>query len=83
MKIIVHPRIHKRHPNITQNNVLEAFESLFMWGSRFDGRGIGLGVDSNGRVLELVWREKDDGIFIIYHALTPPTKKFLQEIYRR
>ena len=80
--MIIHPRIHERHPEIFDEDVESAFNNVFAQAYRSkDGAEeyMAIGSDSNGRLLELVYRIDSDGIAIVYHAFTPPTKKALSE----
>ena len=40
-----------------------------------------LGYDRNGRLLELLAALQEDGSILIYHAMTPPSKKMMTEIF--
>jgi hypothetical protein len=47
---------------------------------RDDGEYIAIGIDEHGRVLELIAKRSRNGNLLIYHAMTPPTKKALTEL---
>ena len=79
MDLTVHPRIHKRHPNITETNVKAAFKNCFVFKQRDDDKFIGIGTDDKGRLLEIVFVQCDD-VIVVFHAQTPPTKKTLTEL---
>lgn len=79
MRVFVLARLHQRHPELTDSDVLSAFENHFLHAQRTDESWLGIGTDSKGRDIEMLYRIKDDEV-LIYHAFTPPTKKFLREI---
>lgn len=41
---------------------------------------IAIGVLPDGRMAELVGLETDRGTWLVFHAMVPPTKKFLKEL---
>lgn len=82
MKIFVHPRIMERHPDISENDVLVAFENYVRLQHRSEPnseQAIAVGFDSKGRLLEMVAVSKGED-YLVYHAMTPPTKKMLDEL---
>jgi hypothetical protein len=82
VEIYVHPRIKERHPNISDDDVLTAMSNFVRMRNRKapdNEQFIAVGFDRKGRLLEMV------GIIngkerLIYHAMTPPTKKMLAEL---
>lgn len=79
---MIHQRITQCHPEITSEDVLVAFRSLMVSARRADGYFIGIGLDARGRNIELVYAARGEE-FLVFHAFTPPTKKFLREIERK
>lgn len=79
MEIYVLPRIHKRHPELTAEDVISAFRSTFIEAQRENGTWVCIGLDRNGRNVEMVYAQEGDGI-LIYRAMTPPTKKTRKEL---
>lgn len=73
---IIHPRIHERHPQISEHDVLDAWHGALLSAPRMDGSGswITVGMDSNGRLLEMVSINRH-GRWLIYHAMTPHRKR--------
>ena len=55
--------------------------SMIKYNRRSTGEYITVGLDANGRIIELVY-EYDvlTDLFFVYHALVPPTKKTLTEL---
>lgn len=81
--IIVHPRVGKRHPEIAEQDVREAWEACIRSAPRLDRSPIeyiAIGCDSKGRLLEMVALRTPDGDLVVYHAMTPPTRKALMEL---
>jgi hypothetical protein len=79
----VHPRVHQRHPEITDNDVLDAWVHCILSRPRLDkdpNEYLAVGVDANGRLIELAALRGADNVWIIFHAMTPPTKKTLKEL---
>lgn len=79
MRIVVLSRIHERHPEIDAGDVVTAFRSVMVDAERTDGSWMAVGLDGRGRDIEMLYRERA-GTVVIYHAFTPPTKKFTREI---
>lgn len=82
-KIVVHPRITERHPEIEAQDVLDAWDACIRAVPRIGTDAIeyiAIGSDSHGRLLEMVARDTGAGVWIIYHAFTPPTIKALREL---
>lgn len=79
----VHPRIAEKHPELSEDEVLHAWNSCLKSVPRIDKNPdeyIAVGVDPLGRMIEMVARRTPSGPFIIYHAFTPPTRKMLFEL---
>ena len=83
--ILIHERIHRRHPELTDLDVRTAWLDAFVIGERVDAglprpTLVGLGYDGRGRALEMIGTVLEDGVTLVYHARTPPTKKVLREL---
>lgn len=77
----VHPRVKRRHPDISDADVEHAWENSIAIAVRVPGEHeVRIGFDLNGRAIEMAGVLKDDGEWLVYHAFTPPTRKFLTEI---
>lgn len=79
----VHPRIKGRHPDITEQDVLDAWKNCFRSVPRLDRllhEYIAVGADNKGRLIEMVALRSSDASWLIYHAMTPPSKKTLTEL---
>ena len=83
MVIVVHPRVLERHPELSEEDVVTAWESSLDMCLRVDSphfpEYVCIGYDSKGRRLEMVGAMTRDG-WLIYHAMTPPSKKTIREI---
>lgn len=82
MRIVVLDRISERHPELSEEDVVAAFRSIMADAERRDGDWMAIGLDGRGRNVELLYRVRYD-VVVIYHAFTPPTKKFLKELNQR
>lgn len=77
--VFVLDSISERHPHISKQDVLAAFRARMVSVRRQDGSYIAVGLDMKGRNIEMVYVRKNDDV-LVFHAFTPPTKKFLREI---
>lgn len=82
MRIVILDRIHQRHPELTERNVITAFRSVMVDIQRRGNVWMAVGLDDRGRNVEMLYKVIGDNI-VIYHAFTPPTKKFMREITER
>lgn len=81
MRIHVADRVHERHPELTADDVVTAFRSVMVDAERRNGTWLAVGLDAHGRNVELLYKVLDNDV-LIYHAFTPPTKKFLNELHQ-
>ena len=79
MEIYVLPRVHDRHPELTSEDVLTAFHSVMTDAQRDNDTWVCIGLDQHGRDVEMVYKQMGDMV-LIYHAMTPPTRKTINEI---
>ena len=79
MRILILDRVHERHPELTADDVVAAFRSVMREARRADGAWLAIGLDGRGRDVEMVYKQIGDRV-LIYHAMTPPTKRTLQEV---
>jgi hypothetical protein len=82
-EIRVHPRVQIRHPDITDSDVVSAWRNkIALIERRTEEKDflVALGVDANGRLLEMVSAQEEDGTLLVFHAKTPPTKRTLKEL---
>jgi hypothetical protein len=80
-QIGVHPRISRRHPDVSDDDVRAAMRSMLRYKQRDSGEWIAVGTDSHSRLVELVYEYDDeDDFFFVYHGMTPPSAKTLREL---
>lgn len=82
-KIIVHPRVTERHPELAEEDVRHA------WLNRVASRCgvekgpehvLAIGPDRRWRTMELAARWVGDNTSLVYHAFRPPTRKAMFEL---
>ena len=81
--LIVHERVLKRHPNLTEEGVRAAWETALVSTPRIaknPSEYVALGFDGDGRLLEMVAIRLEDGDWLIFHAMTPPSDKTFKEL---
>lgn len=82
-EVIIHPRVFLRHPDLTEDDVLTAWNNTLRWVERsrsaFD-EIMAVGLTARGKALEMVGVYRSDGTWLIYHAMCPPTEKALREV---
>ncbi|MEK0212197.1 hypothetical protein WM019_08755 [Bifidobacterium mongoliense] len=79
MRIQVLDRVHERHPELSEEDVVTAFRSIMTDAERIDGTWMAVGLDGHGRSVELLYKTIGTNV-LVYHAFTPPTKKFIRQI---
>ena len=80
-QIGVHPRISRRHPEVSEADVMAAMRSMIRYKQRESGEWIAVGTDSRSRLVELVYiYAAADDYFFVYHGMTPPSGKTLREL---
>ena len=80
--IVVHGRVFERHPEIAPEDIAHAWMSRVATAARRTGHSdqiVAVGFDSHGRLLEMVAVVQEDGTPLIFHCMTPPSKKTLRE----
>ena len=78
-QVVVHPRVMDRHPELSEDDVIAAWESYVRMTRRGDDQVIAIGFDNDGRAIEMVAKETN-GDYLVYHAMTPPTVNALREL---
>lgn len=77
----VHPRVAKRHPGITDEDVVAAMRSMIRYKQRSSGEWLAVGLDGNSRLVELVYQyDEEEDFFFVFHGMTPPSGKTLREL---
>jgi hypothetical protein len=83
VRISVHPRVCKRHPELAECDVLTAWENSIISTPRISKNPdeyIAVGFDEKGRLIEMVAIRCAIGDWLIYHATTPPSDKTFKEL---
>ena len=81
--VIIHSRVSVRHPNLTDGDVRCAWENQYRAVIRQTDSGlrhVAVGHDARGREIEMVAVELEDGDWLIFHAMTPPSAKTYAEL---
>ena len=76
-------RIAERHPDISQEDVKAAWKSCIRSIPRIGKNPdeyLAIGTDRQGRLIELVAIRNEEGDWLIYHAMTPPTDNAKREL---
>lgn len=81
MLIHVLGRVHERHPELSEEDVVTALRSVMVDAQRDDGAWMAVGLDGHGRNVEILYRVSGRDV-VVYHAFTPPTRKFRAELGR-
>ena len=79
MRIYVLDRVHGQHPELSEADVVTAFRSVMTDAERDTGEWMAIGLDGRGRNVEMLYKVVGDDV-LVYHAFTPPTKKFRREL---
>lgn len=81
--IVIDRHMRNRHPEIEDDDVRSAWKNTISVVCRETSEKdfyVSVGVDSKGRLLELVATKDSSGAFHIFHAMTPPSDKTLREV---
>ena len=82
MDPIIHARVVERHPELSDDGVKKAWTQYVLGAVRVPGeRELRIGYDDRGRLLEMVGVLTEEG-WLVFHAMTPPSKKTEKEITR-
>lgn len=81
MRVRVHPRVTRRHPEISIADVIEAFESTLRSRARdtHPVQWVGVGAAASGQLLEYIAVENEPDGWLVFRAM-PATKKVLIEV---
>lgn len=80
--IVVHPRVPAKHPDVTEEDVVTAWKHAVAARRRnFDppSHVAAAGVDTRGRLIEMVGVELEGGGVLVYHAMRL-TEKMAREL---
>ena len=76
MRVRVHPRVIAKRPQLSVEEVTAAFEGALLSRARETSpvRWVGVGLDTNGRLLEFIALEDEPDGWLIFHAMSATTK---------
>jgi hypothetical protein len=84
-RLVIHPRVLMRHPQLTEEDVQQAWENSYYEALRPDSPNfpeyLWIGEDNRGREIEMVGVPIQDG-WLIYHANTPVSRRTKIEVKR-
>ena len=83
-RLIIHPRIEERHPELDESDVVCAWNNAFLSTTRTKknpNQYLAIGADSKGRMLEMVAVLTENGDWLVFHAMTPPSDNTLDELH--
>lgn len=85
MRVRVHPRVPRRHPDITPEDVIEAFEGTLRSRARdtHPVQWVGVGTDGRGRLIEYIAIEDEPDGWLVFHAMLATTKVLIEVGLRR
>ena len=77
----VHPRITRRHPEVSADDVAAAMRGMIRYKQRSSGEWLAVGLDGKDRLVELVYQyDEEEDFFFVFHGMTPPSGKTLREL---
>jgi hypothetical protein len=85
-KVFVDDRVALRHPDISKEDAAVAWANCIKSRPRIDknpNEYLAIGADKKGRLIELVALRDTNGDWLIYHAMSPPTKNAKRELQMR
>lgn len=85
MRVQVHPRVTQRHPEVTDVDVIKAFENTMRHRARDTSpvQWVGVGPDGTGRLLEYIAVENEPDGWLIFHSMPATTKVLIEVGLRR
>ncbi|RFA11812.1 hypothetical protein B7R22_17735 [Subtercola boreus] len=85
MRVQVHPRVTGRHPEVTADDVVQAFENTLRSRARdtHPVQWVGVGTDASGRLLEYVAVEDEPDGWLVFHAMPATTRTLIEVGLRR
>lgn len=81
---LIHPRIYHSQANISQEDILQAWNNALASAPVINESGcrqvwLTLGYDRQGRLLELASIHDQARLWMVFHAMTPPSHKTIQK----
>lgn len=80
-QIGVHPRVNRRHPDVSDDDVISAMRHTIRYQQRETEEWVAVGLDNRNRLIEMVYiYDAEEDFFFVFHAMVPPTGKTLREL---
>ena len=82
-RVVVLDRIPERHPDVSKEDAAEAWSHCLASAPALDcnpDRYLAIGVDGKGRLVELIAVRKENGLWLIIHAQTPPQEDIKRKL---
>lgn len=81
MRVRFYPRVHRRHSDVEDDDVIAAFEGTLRSHARDTHpiQWVGVGLDRKGRLLEYIAVEDEPDGWLVFHAM-PVTRAVLAEV---
>lgn len=81
MRVVVHPRVLRRHPDVAEADVVAAFTATLRSRARDTDpvQWVGVGADGRGRLLQYVAAETGMDEWLVLHAM-PATAMVMIEV---
>ena len=81
VRVRVHPRVHQRHSDVDDDDVIAAFEGTLRSRARDTHpiQWVGVGLDRKGRLLEYIAVEDEPDGWLVFHAMLV-TRAVLAEV---
>lgn len=81
--LAIHSRIAERHPELTEGDVVHAWENAIVSAPRLGkdrDEYVSVGFDKSGRMIEMAAVRDPSGTWTVFHAMAPPSKKTFHEL---
>ena len=85
MRVRVHSRVTRRHPEITESDVVTAFENTLRARilDTYPVQTVGVGTDASGRLLEYIAVEEESDGWLVFHSMEAARKVLIEVGLRR
>lgn len=81
--VVTHPRVFERHLDLTGDDAPGAWDNALRWVTRSRSaldETVAAGIADSGKTLEMAAVVREDGAWLVYHAMCPPTNGTLREV---
>lgn len=77
-ELIIHPHAYKH--GLSKEEIESAWNNKIEALFRRDGRYLALGVSDSGKIVEMIASMRSVGVYVLFHAIAPPTKNSQKEL---